>query len=377
MARPAIPVFRPWFGEEEAAAVRETLLGGWVGSGPKTREFERRFAEFVGAPCAVGVNSCTAALYLSLRAAGVEGREVVTTPLTFVATNHAILAAGGVPVFADVEPETLNIDPVDVERKIGPRTRAVVVVHFAGHPCRMAELCEITERRGLVLVEDCAHAVGARYRGRHVGNFGRYGCFSFQAVKNLSTGDGGMITLSDPEEAERLRRVAWLGIDRGSWERAGARRAWEYDVTELGLKFQMNDIAAAIGLVQLGKLREANERRRILARRYDEGFRDLRSVLETPVVEPDTEPAWHTYVVRLAREEWRDSLIEFLAEEGISATVHYIPTHHFRFYRPYRTPLEVADRIWLRLVSLPLYPGLREPEQDRVIEAVHDFFRAV
>jgi len=371
-----IPVYRPSFDEAEIDALREVLQSGWVGTGPKVAELERRFAAYLGTPATVAVQSGTAALYLALRVAGVEGAEVITTPMTFVATNHAILANRAVPVFADVEPDTLNIDPADVERKVTPRTRAVVIVHFAGHPCRVREIVEIARARGLVVVEDCAHAVGAEYEQRKVGTFGTYGCFSFQAVKNMTTGDGGMIAVQDEQCLARLRRLTWLGIDRGSWERSGCDRPWEYDVTEVSLKFQMNDIAAAIGLVQLGKLRRHNERRRWLARRYQEAFAGCEKI-EPPVEPPYGRSSWHAYVVKLARAEWRDRFLSFLRERGVGATVHYAPTHWFRVYAPYRRSLPVAESLSKRVVTLPLFPDLSEADQDRVVDAVHSFFRDV
>ncbi len=371
-----IPVFRPSFGEEELEALREPLRSGWVATGPKTAELERRFAELIGAPQAVALQSCTAALYLAMRVSGVEGAEVVTTPMTFVATNHAILAAGGIPVFADIEPETLTIDPLEVERCITPRTRAVMVMHYAGHPARLAELVQLTQDRGLTLVEDCAHAAGSAYGGRKVGTFGAYGCFSFQAIKNLSSGDGGMITLADADVAARLRRLSWLGIDRGSWERSRGGHGWEFDVTELSLKYQMNDLAAAIGLVQLGKLEHTNARRRHLAERYTAAFAGMEGI-EPPIERPEVRSAWHCYVVKLARPQWRDRLVDFLAERGIGATVHYVPNHLFRIYAPYRRTLPVAEAIWQRILTLPLYPDLSDAEQDQVIGAVADFLGRV
>jgi perosamine synthetase len=372
-----IPVFRPSFDDQEVAALRDTLASGWVGHGPRTKQFEQEFAALVGVPHAVAVNSCTAALYLSLRSAGVEGGEVVTPAMTFVATNHAILFAQAKPVFADIEPDTLNIDPADVARRITSRTRAVIAMHYGGHACHLDELLEITRARNVVLIEDCAHATGGTYREQSLGSFGGLGCFSFQAIKNVATGDGGMITLRDAAAAERLRRMVWLGISRDTWARSSATGySWEYDVTEIELKYQMNDIAAALGLVQLRKLERTNGRRRALAERYTASLHDVAGI-ELPRERPHTRSSWHNYVIKVARPEWRDRLIDFLRAREITAGVHYMPTHLYRIYEPYRVPLPVTEDVWRRVVTLPLYPDLSAEEQDRVIDAVRAFHRQV
>jgi perosamine synthetase len=372
-----IPVFRPSFDHEEIEALREPFATGWVGTGPKTKQFEEQFAAFCHVPHAVAVNSCTSALYLTLRAAGVEGGEVITPAMTFVATNHAILAAKATPAFVDIEPTTLNVDPRDVARRITPRTRAVIAMHYGGHSCRLDELLEITRARGIPLIEDCAHATGGRYRERPLGSLGAFGCFSFQAIKNVATGDGGMITLGDAAVAERLRRMTWLGISRDTWARSSSGGYnWEYDVTEVELKYQMNDIAAAIGLVQLRKLDRTNGRRRALAARYSAALRDLDGV-EVPREEPYAQSSWHNYVIKVARAPWRDRLVDFLRVREIAAGVHYMPSHLYRLYEPYRVALPVTEEVWLRVVTLPLFPDLSDADQDRVIAAVRDFRRQV
>jgi perosamine synthetase len=370
-----IPVFRPSFDEEELEALREPLATGWVGMGPKTREFEQKFGVFVRMPHAIAVSSGTSALYLALRALGVDGGEVITPAMTFVATNHAILAAGGRPAFVDVEPDTLNLDPADVARRITPATRAVIAVHYGGHACRLRELLDITGAHHLPLIEDCAHATGGAYERKPLGSLGTFGCFSFQAIKNVATGDGGMITLHDHAIAERLRRMTWLGISRDTWARSdGGHYNWEYDVTEVELKHQMNDLAAAIGLVQLRKLGRTNARRRALAERYAAALAGVDG-LELPCEQPYAQSSWHNYVVKVARSAWRDRLIDFLRERGVGASVHYFPTHLYRIYEPYRVPLPITEEVWQRVVTLPLYPDLSDTDQDRVVTAVRDFHR--
>jgi perosamine synthetase len=372
-----IPVFRPSYGPEEHEALREPLASGWVGLGPKTQEFEQRFAEYVGVPHAVGTNSATAALHLAVKLLGVEGREVVTTSLTFVSTNHVILSCGGIPVFADVDPETLCLDPERVAERITPRTAAIMVVDYGGHPAELDELLSLAAEHGLAVVEDAAHACGASYKGARVGSIADLTCFSFHAVKNLACGEGGMVTLADEASARRLRSLRWLGIDRSTWERTGAggegasRYSWQYGVEEVGLKAHLSDIPSAIGLVQLAKLEANNERRRRIAHTYDEAFSGLGWV-QTPVVRPYVVTAQHNYVIRVPASR-RNALIDHLAGRGVAASVHYFPNHLYPVYRPYTASLPVTEAEWQRLVTLPLFPDLTESEIAQVIDAVRSF----
>ena len=366
-----IPVFKPSFGQEELDALRQPFESGWIGLGPKTAEFERRFAEFIGCKHAVATNSCTAALHLALRLCGVEGREVLTTPMTFVSTNHAILYNGGVPVFVDVERDTLNLQVQDLERKVTNRTRAIVVVHYGGHAVDMDAVLKVAREHDLLVVEDCAHGCGGSYKGRMLGSLGDYGCFSFHAVKNLATGDGGMITTNDPDSDTRLRRLAWMGISRGTWDRSeSGGYSWEYDVPELGFKYHMNDITAAIGLVQLAKLRSMNERRRELAERYTARLAET-EWLETPVEHAYARSAWHNYVVKVRDASDRNPLMNHLAERGVATGMHYIPNHLYDMYKPFVTEkLPVVEEVWRHIVTLPLFPDLTDQEQDQVIDAL-------
>ncbi len=368
-----IPVFRPFSGEEEIQAVAEVIRSGWWGQGPKTAEFERRFAEFVGAPIAVAVNSATAALHLSLKVADVAGGEVISTALTFVSTNHAILYNNATPVFADIQPDTLNIDPDDIARKITPRTRAIVVVHYGGHPADLDAIHALADAHGLVVVEDAAHAAGARYQGRPIGSISPLTCFSFHPVKNLATGDGGMITLRNEEWAARLRRLRWVGINKDTWVRSAGKEtsqySWQYDVEELGYKYHTNDINAALGLVQLERLPQTNARRREIAAMYDEGLGDL-PWLQLPTVRDGVVSARHNYVVRLDN---RDKLADWLRAHGIATGVHYIPNHLYAMYRRYATQLPVTEREWQRLLTLPLYPALTDDEVAYIVETIRSY----
>jgi perosamine synthetase len=370
-----IPVFRPSYGKEEFEAVRAVMASGWVGLGPKTAEFEKKFAEYLGVKHAVALNSGTAALHLAMIAAEVQGREVITTPLTFVSTNHAILYAGGTPVFADVEEASGNVDPESVAKRVTKKTRAIVCVHYGGRPCKMEPLLEIAKKHGLILIEDTAHGCGGEWRGRKLGAIGDLGCFSFHAVKNLATGEGGMLVTNDDDTDRRLRRLRWCGITKDTWSReakADHQYSWYYDVVELGFKCHMNDIPAAIGLVQLKRLDAMNAQRAAWARRYDEALADL-DWIQRPVAEPDTKPSWHNYAVRT---DHRDGLNAYLAERDISTGVHYVPNNHYAMYKKCGGETPVCERIWKRLLTLPLYPDLTEEDFGRVVDAIRAFGRS-
>jgi dTDP-4-amino-4,6-dideoxygalactose transaminase len=369
-----IPVFRPASGPEEEAAVVEVLRSGWWGLGPKTAEFEARFAEAVGAPHCIGTNSASSALLLSLAALDLAGREVITPALTFVSTNHAILQAGGRPVFADIRADTLTVDPDDVARLITPRTAAIVVVDYGGHPVDLDAITAIAGRSGLTVVEDAAHACGAFYRGRPIGSISSITCFSFHAVKNLAMGEGGGITLSDTGLADRLRRMRWLGLSRSTWDRVAERGySWDYELEEIGYKAHLSDIPAAIGLVQLGRLPAANARRRAIAERYSEALAGL-DWLTRPTELAHVRSAWHLYVVRV-RE--RSRFMDHMARQGVATSVHYRPTHLYRQYAAYTRPLPVTDATWPELVTLPMFPGLTDEEVGQIIDAVRSFDHSV
>jgi len=367
-----IPIFRPWFGEEEVEAVREVLLSGWVGPGKKVEEFELRFAEFVDAKYAVSLNSCSAALFLALKALNVEGGEVLTTALTFVASNHAILQNDATPVFCDIDPETLNVDPKSIEANITSKTKAILVVHFAGHPCDMDAIGAIAQKHGLPVVEDAAHAVGARYKGKMVGGISHITCFSFDARKNLSTCDGGMLTTNDEELTKRVKRLRWMGISKGTYDRFrknGLERRWEYEIDEVGYKCYMNDLNAAIGLAQLSKIEAANAQRREIFLQYGHAFSGL-EWFQAPVIREDVRSGMHAYVARVPD---RDGLIAHLADREIDAGVHYKPCHLFNVYEPYRRVLPVTDAVWPQLLTLPLFPSMTEDNVQQVIGAVTEF----
>ncbi len=366
-----IPVFKPSFGEEELEALREPFKTGWIGLGPKTREFEEKFAEYIGTKYAVALNSGTAALHLALKVIGIEGWEVITTPMTFISTNHAILYNHGSPVFVDIEPDTLNIDPKEIQKNITPRTKAILVVHYGGHPCDMDSILMMAKERKIWVVEDAAHGCGGEYKGQKLGSIGDLACFSFHAVKNMSTGEGGMITTDDPELYGRLLKLRWMGISKDTWSREekDKKYSWYYNVEEIGFKYHMNDIPAAIGLVQLKKLDQMNQRRREITERYNQGLRGLKW-LEIPTVKPYARPSHHNYVIKV---EKRDQLNIYLQEYGISTGVHYIPNNHYEMYHSYKGETPVADSIWKKLLTLPLFPDLKDEEVDFIIRKIREF----
>jgi len=365
----AVPFYRPDIGEEEIAAVVETLRSGWLTVGPRTQEFEQEFARAVGAPHAVAVSSCTAALHLALDALELKpGDEVITSTLTFTATGAAIVHAGGRPVLADCEADTLNLSHQDVARKVTARTRALVPVHFAGHPAPMDELLEIARRHRLTVIEDAAHALPASYRGRRVGTIGDVTAFSFYATKNLTTGEGGMLTMADSELAERLRPRRLHGMSRDAWRRYSNEGTWRYDVSYPGFKYNMTDIAAAIGLVQLRRLPALHERRQRIVGLYNQLLAGI-DELQLPALRPEVDHAWHLYVLRVRPERLtinRDSLIQLLKAEGIGTSVQFIPLHLHSYYSNtfgYRSEqFPVASAAAETIFSLPLYTQMEDAD---------------
>jgi dTDP-4-amino-4,6-dideoxygalactose transaminase len=379
--RDFLPFSPPLIGEEEITEVIDTLRSGWITTGPKTKRFEQEFAPFVHAPAALALNSCTAALHTALVTLGIKpGAEVITTPMTFAASVNVIEHVGARPVLVDVEPDTLNIDPTLVEAAITPRTRAILPVHFAGHPVELDELQALATVHRLSVVEDAAHALPARYRGRLIGSGPNPTAFSFYATKNLTTGEGGMLT-ADAQFIDRARIVALHGMSRDAWKRYDRGGHWFYEVVLPGFKYNMPDIQAALGLWQLKKLPAFQERRRAVVRAYDDAFAGL-DALELPARRPEVDHAWHLYVLRLRPEALtidRDAFIEELRQRNIGTSVHFIPIHLHPYYRAkyeYRPEsFPVAYDNYRRMLSLPLNPRLTDADVADVIEAVLDIVR--
>jgi perosamine synthetase len=361
-----IDLFKPCMGNEELESLRDIFKSGWIGLGPKTEQFEKEFAEYIGCEYAVGVNSATAALDLSLKLLNINhGDEVIVPTITFVSTAHVVRYNMAEPIFADVDNDLL-IDLEDVARKITKRTKAIIPVHYSGRPVDMDRLKDIAN--GIPIVEDAAHAAGAVYNGRRCGNLGTMGAFSFHAVKNLAMGDGGAITTNDKELYERAKKLRWLGIDKSTWVRSDQNRSywWEYSVDEIGLKCHMNDISASIGLVQLSKLDGMNAQRKEIAERYTAGLIGVK----TPMMDTDdSKSSWHIYCVRSKR---RNDLSVYLKDKGIMTGVHYKPIHLYKCYGNIPT-LPNAEKCFEEILSLPMHPGLTNNEIDTVIEAINSF----
>jgi len=368
----SIPVFRPSVTEEEIEAVNRVLRSGWWGLGPETSLFEKEFREFTSSTFAVGVNSGTAALHLALELLDLEpGSEVIVPTITFVSTAHAVKYAGGTPVFADTCPDTLCIDPEDVRKKITENTRAIIPVHYGGHPCNMEDLTAMAAERGITVIEDAAHACGATYRGKRVGAISPLTCFSFHAVKNLACGEGGMITGLSRDHEERLKKLRWMGITKDTFtrERADSVYDWHYEVVELGYKAHLSDIPSALGRVQLRRLEENNGKRRAIVARYQDAFAKL-GWAECPPEREDVTSSWHIYHLKL---ENRDGLVRHLKERNISPGVHYYPNHLHPYYRDGDHSCPEADRTWQKIISLPLFPDMTHDQVERVIESVRAF----
>ncbi len=372
----SIPFCRPDISEREIAELLETLRSGWLTTGPRTRRFEERFAEYAGASQAVALNSCTGALHLALAALGLsEDDEVITTPYTFVASSEVIMYHRARPVFVDVDPETLCIDPAKIEQALGPRTRMILPVHMAGHPAEMDPLLEIARRHGLKVVEDAAHATETCYGNRKVGSIGDATCFSFYATKNLVTGEGGMLTTADPELAERARILSLHGMNRDAWKRYDKGGSWYYEIVETGFKYNMTDLQAALGLVQLERIEEMRGRRLRLEEVYREILGREPELFQLPARGEGHLHAWHLYMLRLRLEALkidRARFIELLAERDVHASVHFIPVHLHPWYRRtfgYRGgEFPVTEREYMRELSLPFYSALSDAQAVRVAE---------
>jgi len=371
-----LPFCRPSVGEEEVQAVSEVLRSGWLTTGARVRELEEKIAARVGCREAVAVNSCTAAMHLALAAVGVgEGDEVITSPYTFAATGEVILYGKAKPVFVDVERGTANLDPALLERAITPRTRAIMPIHIAGVACRMDEISEIAAHHGLEVIEDAAHAMGTSYKGQPVGSLSRFTCLSFYATKNLTTGEGGMVCLTREGDAERIRRLSLHGLSQDAWGRYTNAGTWAYAIEEMGYKYNLTDVAAAIGLCQLDRFDAIQERRVEIARQYRSLLADCDN-LELP---DDVDGhAWHLFLLRVDPDRLsidRDEFARRLQEANIGISVHFIPLHLHPLYRELLGHQEgdfpVAEEVFRRTISLPIYPRMTSEDVEYVASVVH------
>lgn len=371
IGRKPLPYGRQWLDEEDLRAVVEVLRSDWLTTGPMVEAFEEAVAGFVGTKYAVAVSSGTAALHAAMNALAIgPGDEVIVPAMTFAATANAVVFQGGSPVFADVEPDTLLMDPREVERKITPRTKAIIAVDYAGQPCDYERLRTIADRCGLAFVADACHSLGASYRQRPVGALADLNVFSFHPVKSITTGEGGMITTDDSGLACRMRSFRNHGITKDHRERT-EDGSWYYEMTELGYNYRLTDFQCALGLSQLKKLPAWVARRREIACLYDEAFSKLPAVRPLGS-RPDVSHAYHLYVVRVGPD--RPMVFSALRADGIGANVHYIPVHLHPFYRNrFRTGLglcPVAESAYEQILSLPIFPRMTDADADEVIRAV-------
>ncbi len=383
--RPFIPFHVPSIGEEEVREVEAALRSGWLTTGPRTAQFEEEFRGYVGAAHAISVNSCTAALHVALAALGIgKGDEVITTPLTFCSTVHTILHVGAKPVLADIGGD-FNIDPQEIARAITPRTRAIIPVHFAGLPCEMKAIWKLARQHGLFVIEDAAHAVGTHYEGRPIGmtpaaedeDTSDAVAFSFYATKNMTTGEGGMITTPRESLAARMRMLSLHGMNRDAWNRYSRRGNWYYEVVDGGFKYNLTDMQSAVGIHQLRKLESFIETRARYAEIYNQALAGVDEV-EIPPQRLDVRHAWHLYVLRLNLSLLRidrQAFIEELRRRGIGASVHFIPIPLHPYFARMRLsgrPCQRALDLYPRLVSLPLYPAMTEDQVHYVADSVKD-----
>ena len=364
-----IPVLKPSYGTEEAEAVAEVLRSGWTGLGPKTQEFETAFSKFIGEDVfTVGMNSCTSALHAALLIHEVgPGDEVLVPALNFVSGAHVISQCGAKPVWIDVLKDTLCADPTDIAKKITKKTKAIVVMHYGGHPCAMDNIKFVAG--DIPIIEDAAHACGAYYRNVRIGSLGNTTCFSFHAVKNLSMGEGGAVVTHNKELRDRLLKLRWLGINKSTSDRSTAKSYnWDYSVEQLGFKYHLSDIAAAIGLVQLRNLDIANSRRRQIAKMYNNGFRDFWPVT-TPTVDASVITAQHLYVIQV-RAKKRAALMDSLTEYGVGYSVHYKPVFEHPVYTSEDHKCPVTAEVAMQILSLPMHLNIDNCDVEHIIDAV-------
>jgi perosamine synthetase len=375
-----LPFALPEIDDAEIAEVVAVLKSGWLTTGPKVQQFEQAFSAFVGARFSVAVSSCTAALHLALESCGVQqGDEVITSTMTFAATAEVVRYFGARPVLVDIDPVGHALDPSAVEQAIGPRTRAIIPVHMAGRPADMTRIMDIAKRRGIAVIEDAAHALPTRHAGRMVGSIGDLTCFSFYATKTLATGEGGMICTDSEAHAERCRMMSLHGISKDAWKRYTSEGSWYYEIMAPGYKYNMADVLAAIGVAQLRKVDRMWQRRREIARRYDEAFGGCPE-LEIPAGDPPQgQHAWHLYMLGLHLDRLgidRGRFVEELRLRNIGASVHFIPLHLHPYYREtygYKaTDFPVAFAEYQRRLSLPVFSRMSDGDAGDVIAAVHD-----
>lgn len=365
--------------QKEIDEVVKTLKSGWLTTGKKTQLFEKNFANYTGAKYAIALSSCTAALFLSLIVEGIQaGDEVITTPFTFVSTANVVHHLGAKPVFVDIEPDTYNIDPEKIPLAITSKTKAIIPVHYSGQPCNMQRIMKIAADHNLRVIEDAAHAIGAEYQGKKVGGQGNLTCFSFFPTKNITTGEGGIITLNDKEKAVRLKKLRLHGMSKDGWKRYDQAESWYYEIHEAGYKFNLSDINAALGVIQLGRIKEINQKRKELADYYIQELTHIPGI-QTLSIPSNVKSSWHIFPIWIDSKELgltRNQLIKALWKRKIGTSVHFIPLHLQPFYQKEyqykKGDFPVVEKIFAGIVSLPLFPKMTNKDIDDVINAIQD-----
>lgn len=375
-----VRLFKPSVGKEELDNIKEIFGRSWLGLGPRVGEFEKKWSDFIGCKESIGVNSCTAALHLALSAFKFKpGKKVLVPVVTFASTAMAVIYNGLEPVFVDVEEDSVGMSMDDLDRKCSKDCVAVLPVHFGGHPVPMDKLLPWAASKGLKVVEDCAHSSGGAYKGKKLGTFGDIGCFSFEEKKCMTTGDGGMICSDDTELIKPLCHSRWVGINKDTWQRAEENlksaipdaRHWYYEISDVGYKYNMNDLMAAIGLAQLAKLNAMNKRREEIIRRYIDGIKGSRKIkVGLPYSLKDS-----SYWLFMVRVKERDKFIVHMKKNGVATGVHYMPLTAHPFFSKYKTDAPVGEKIWHEFVTLPLYADLMDAEVDYVLRCIKDFER--
>ncbi|OPY80452.1 MAG: UDP-4-amino-4-deoxy-L-arabinose--oxoglutarate aminotransferase [Syntrophorhabdus sp. PtaU1.Bin058] len=363
---------RPSIGSEELEEVRKVFETGWLGMGSQVIEFENMMKDYLGARNVVTVNTGTTALHIALDAYGIgPGDEVITPSLTFCAGIQSVISLGATPVFCEVDPDTLNIDIADMEKRITPRTKAIMPVHYCGYACDMDRLLGITRNKKIVVIEDAAHAFGSVYKGKKIGSIGDATCFSFDPIKNFTCGEGGAVALSDDNIAEEIRRKRVLGISKDSWQRQKKAQSWYYEVVTQGYRYHMSNINAAIGIAQLRKLDRFIARRKDIAERYNDAFRGIEGIRMLKWELREMAP--FMYIIRVAGDR-RDEMMDFLASKGVASGVHYIPNHLQPFFSRYSTELPATEKVWKEIITIPLFYDMTDDDAALVIRSVKEFF---
>lgn len=372
-----LPYGKQWLDRKEIDEVIDTLKSDWITTGPKMQLFENNFKKYIGSKYAIAVNSGTAALHISTSSIDINpGDEVITTPLTFVASANCIVYRGGTPIFADIKKDTYNIDPQEIKKKISSKTKAIIPVHFAGQPCDMDEIGEIAEENDLYIIEDAAHAIDAEYRGKKIGNISDLTIFSFHPVKNITTAEGGMVTTNNDDLNEKLLMYRTHGISINAEKRFGKSGDYYYDMQVLGFRYNMSELHASLGIHQLEKLESFQKRRRQIVNIYNRELQNIEEI-SIPYVKENVKHSWHLYVIQLKLEKLRvdrDHIFKALREENIGVNVHYIPVHYHSFYRE-KFGLKIGilpnvESLFPRLLTIPLFHGMSESDAYDVVNAL-------